>query len=50
MKKLIAILCIVILGFTSSSQTSFDKIETKKKVTIIRVRDEVGKVILQTEV
>ena len=50
MKKLIAILCIVILGFSSSSQTSFDKIETKKKVTIIRVRDEGGKVILQAEV
>ena len=50
MKKITAILCIVILGFSSSSQTSFDKIETKKKVTIIRVRDEVGKVILQAEV
>ena len=50
MKKITAILCIVILGFSSSSQTSFDKTETKKKVTIIRVRDEVGKVILQTEV
>ena len=50
MKKITAILCIVILGFSSSSQTTLKKKEEKKKVTIIRVRNEVGTIILQTEV
>ena len=52
MKKLIAIACIILLGLSSSSQTCFDikDLEIKKKVTIIRVRDDAGKIILQTEV
>jgi len=52
MKKIIAIACIVILGLSSSSQTCFDikDLDVKKKVTIIRVRNEVGTIILQAEV
>ena len=50
MKKITAILCIIIIGMSGSSQASFEKKEVKKKVTIIRVRNEVGTIILQTEV
>ena len=50
MKKITAILCIIIIGMSGRSQTSFEKKEVKKKVTIIRVRNEVGTIILQTEV
>ncbi len=52
MKKLIAFICIVILALSTSSQACFEfkDLEIKKKVTIIRVRDEAGTVILQAEV
>ena len=50
MKKLIAFICVVILALSTSSQTRFKELEIKKKVTIIRVVDEAGTVILQAEV
>lgn len=52
MKKLIAIACIIILAVSGSSQSCFEfkDLDNKKKVTIIRVRDEAGAIILQAEV
>ena len=50
MKKLIAFICVVILALSTSSQPRFKELEIKKKVTIIRVVDEAGIVILQAEV